>query len=387
MLTYFWLLSTRGNWASNPRSAKAERRSTGHKALTRHHEWPEILTIFRRFPLANLRPSATLSCLVALFAFSTCSAPAYSQAPPTASLSSPAALDFNGNPANAGHASGDSASLSDSSTAGADSPENPTDPELELPAAPVAGGGAGNPKREAVPWDAEWHQQPFSRIGIGADVSPLGIGIKGAIVLNEYLDARVDMNFFGYTSGRFEIDGVNVNGNLHLLSDAAKVDLYPRNSIWRVSAGIMMYNGNRLSAAASIVTGTSFKLNGTTYYSSSTDPFTGSGVLALDTVKPAPLVSFGFGRFIPRSNRHWSFPTEFGIIYTGAPSLTVATAGTVCTDAALTNCSDVNDPASPVGAAFNSNLQAQLTKWRNGLDKVQLYPIFSYSVVYSFNIR
>jgi hypothetical protein len=71
----------------------------------------------------------------------------------------------------------------------------------------------------------------------------------------------------------------------------------------------------------------------------------------------------------------------------GAPSLTVITAGEVCTDKAQTNCSDVGDPNNPVAIAFNSNLQTKLTQWRKDLNKVQFYPIFSYSVVYSFNIR
>ena len=262
-----------------------------------------------------------------------------------------------------------------------------------LPAAPepagVANGSglAANPQREGVPWAAVWHQQRFSRIGIGADISPLGIGIHAATPLDDYFDARALINFFNYNTGRFEIDGVNVNATVHLDSVAAAVDFYPWNSVWRVSGGLMFVNGNQISGATDIVGGTSFKIDGTTYYSSTADPFTGSVVLGLHTVKPAPLLSFGFGRYVPHSNRHWSFPTEFGVIYTGAPSLNVATAGSVCTDKAQTTCSSISNTGNPVGAAFQSNLQTQLTKWRADLDKVKIAPIFSYSVVYSFNIR
>jgi hypothetical protein len=261
------------------------------------------------------------------------------------------------------------------------------DAEPALPFAPYPAASAANPERENVPYTAEWHQPPFSRIGIGADVSLLGIGIKPAIVLDEYLDARGLINFFGFTTGLFEVDGFKVNANIHMASAAAAVDVYPYNSIWRLSAGLFFFNGNQASAATTIAPGTSFNLGSANYYSSNTDPLNGSVVLGLHTVKPAPMVSFGFGRFIPRSNRHWSFPTEFGVIYMGAPSLTVITAGEVCTDKAQTNCSDVGDPNNPVAIAFNSNLQTKLTQWRKDLNKVQFYPIFSYSVVYSFNIR
>ena len=261
-------------------------------------------------------------------------------------------------------------------------------PEAPEPTGLAYGSGlAANPQREGVPWAAVWHQPPFSRIGIGADISPLGIGIHAATPLDDYFDARAIINFFNYNTGRFEIDGVNVIADVHLNSAAAAVDFYPWNSVWRVSAGLMFVNGNQISGATDIVGGTSFKIDGTTYYSSTADPFTGSVVLGLHTVKPAPLVSFGFGRYVPHSNRHWSFPTEFGVIYTGAPSLNVATAGSVCTDMAQTTCSSIGNAGNPVGAAFQSNLQTQLTKWRADLDKVKIAPIFSYSVVYSFNIR
>jgi hypothetical protein len=99
------------------------------------------------------------------------------------------------------------------------------------------------------------------------------------------------------------------------------------------------------------------------------------------------MISFGFGRFVPHSNRHWSFPAEFGVVYMGAPSLAVTPAGTVCTDSAQTMCSNVNSAGNPVGAAFNTALQARLAQWRNDLNKVEFYPIFSYTAVYSFNIR
>jgi hypothetical protein len=61
--------------------------------------------------------------------------------------------------------------------------------------------------------------------------------------------------------------------------------------------------------------------------------------------------------------------------------------GWVCLDQAQTQCSDLSDPANPVTVQFNNALQASLTKWRKGLSAVQVYPLFSYSVVYSFNIR
>ena len=184
-----------------------------------------------------------------------------------------------------------------------------------------------------------------------------------------------------------------MNANLHLASAAASLDWYPFNSIWRLSPGVMFFNGNQISMATNIVPGTSFTLNNQTFYSASANPATGatplagSGVLGLNTTRPAATITGGFGRFIPRSNRHWSFPSEFGVAFTGAPSANVNASGWACLDAAQTQCSNLGDSKNPVAVEFNNALQTALTRWRKDLSRVQVYPIFSYSVVYSFNIR
>jgi hypothetical protein len=264
------------------------------------------------------------------------------------------------------------------------------DPTLPPASTPVA--SSGDEPWEVAPAGTA-HQQPFSRIGIGADISPLGIGIKSAVVLTENFDARLMGNFFSFDSGRFEVEGFNSDARLHLASAAASLDWYPFNSIWRLSPGLMFFNGNQISMTAEIVPGTSFKLNGQTFYSASANPatgatpVTGTGVLGFHTRQPAFTLAGGFGKFIPRSNRHWSFPSEFGVIFMGGASANVSTSGWVCTDSQQTQCSNITDPANPVSAQFNQALQAQLVKWRKNLSAFSIYPIFSYSVVYSFNIR
>jgi hypothetical protein len=251
----------------------------------------------------------------------------------------------------------------------------------------------GGEERGQVPWQAVEHQQPFSRVGIGADVSPMGIGIKSAVVLTEYLDARALVNFFNYDTGKFELEGFRVDAKLQLASVGAMVDCYPLNSIWRLSAGLMLRNANQLSAVTAIVPGTSFQLNSQTFYSATANartgatPLTGTGSVGMHRNSPAFMASFGFGKFIPRSNRHWSFPSEFGAVFTGAPTVDEKAGGWVCLDSELSQCSNIADPANPVAVQFNKALQTQLTKWRKSLSAVSIYPIFSYSVAYSFNVR
>jgi len=279
-----------------------------------------------------------------------------------------------------------------SASAWSESNENSADPAPTLPPSPEPQPVDGHEKYNVAP-DVTAYQRPFSRIGIGADVNPLGIGIKTAIILDHLYDARFMGNFFGFNSGRFEIEGFNANANLHLASAAASLDWYPFASVWRISPGVLFYNANQLSVTTNITPGTSFTLNNQTFYSANANAATGatplaaSGVLGLHTNTPAFTIAGGFGKFIPRSNRHWSFPSEFGVAFTGAPSINVNVSGWACLDAAQTQCSNVGNSTNPVAIQFNNAVQSSLTNWRRDLAKVKVYPLFSYSVVYSFNIR
>ena len=265
------------------------------------------------------------------------------------------------------------------------------------PVAAEMGGASVDPAAGIDHYDvtpsATWHQIPFSRIGIGADVSPLGIGIKSAIVLNHYFDGRLMGNFFSLDTGRFEIEGYNIDAKIHMLSGAGALDWYPFGSVFRLSPGVMFVNNNRVTVNAEMVPGTDITLGGHDYYSAKANtatgatPLTGVARLGLNTTKPALTATGGFGKFVPRSNRHWSFPSEFGVAFTGAPSIAVNVTGWACLDAKQTMCSNVGDPANPIAIEFNHDLQSRLTKLRTNLNKVQIYPILSYSVVYSFNIR
>lgn len=247
-------------------------------------------------------------------------------------------------------------------------------------------------ERPFTPPDMQVHYGKFSRMGVGSSISLLGIGVKGAVILAERLDGRVEGDFFFHTTGRFEVEGFNVNANFHLDTLSAKLDWYPTNSVWRITPGVMLFNGNSLSANILITGGTSFSMNGTSYYSATANPATGatpvSGKVAIGPTprKPAFTISGGFGKVIPRSRRHWSFPSEFGVAFSGSPTVDVNLAGWVCTDRQQTKCSNVADPSNPVGMQFNQNFQSALARWRRDAGEVSIYPIFSGGVMYSFDM-
>lgn len=297
-----------------------------------------------------------------------------------------------------GYASNDGAAWAHSSSSDSGMERNAGDPgEGTLPAAPEpegASGAAAGFDHYAVAPAGYWHQRPISRMGFGADVSLLGVGFKSALELTQNFDVRVLGNYFDDSNIHFEVEGFKAQSDLHFASVSTSLDWYPfwNGSIFRISPGVMFYNQNGLSGSTTVQGGTDFKLGSTTYYSANANPatgavpLTGTGGLALHRNNPAPMITAGFGSFVPRSNRHWSFPSEFGVIFTGAPAVRLNVAGWACLDKAQTQCTNVGDPTNPIAIEFNQNLQGRIQHWQAQANKFTIYPVFSYSVMYSFDI-
>lgn len=225
--------------------------------------------------------------------------------------------------------------------------------------------------------------RPFSRLAIGGGFSPLGVRLMAATNLNRYLDLRAVGNLFSYTMNGISVDSLNVNGKLNLASAGASLDFYPfPNHGLRFGPGVLFYNTNQANATITVPGGTSFTLNNVTYYASSTNPITGTGMLSLHRQNPAFTITGGWGSMIPRRGGHWSFPFEVGVALIGSPQLNMTlNSGQAC-DASGQNCVDVAEDPS-----LQSNLQAQAAKYENDLNPLKTYPIVSGGVVYNFGIR
>lgn len=69
-----------------------------------------------------------------------------------------------------------------------------------------------------------------------------------------------------------------------------------------VSPGVLLYNGNKVSANVSVPGGQTFTLSNTNYVSDAADPIAGTGKLTV--YKAAPMALIGIGNLVPRS-RHF----------------------------------------------------------------------------------
>lgn len=224
--------------------------------------------------------------------------------------------------------------------------------------------------------------RPFSKLAFGGGVGINGINLQAATNLNRYMNIRATGNVFSYTVNDITSNGFTASGKLDFATMGASLDFYPwPNHGFRLSPGVLAYNQNSLTANATVTGGQSFTLNDVDYYSSFTDPIRASAKLGLNSTKPAFTMTTGWGNMISRTGGHWSIPFELGAAFVGSPSFNMTVAGTACDSRGL-NC--VNAATDPT---VQSNLSAQIDKYKKDVDVLKVFPILSVGVSYSFNIR
>jgi hypothetical protein len=227
---------------------------------------------------------------------------------------------------------------------------------------------------QPAPTTAQSGSMP-SRIAVGVKVSLLGAGVEMATPITYRTNLRFGFNAFSYSRG-FTNDGVGYDANLSFRSVETHFDWFPFAGAFHLSPGAMLYNGNKISANASVTSGQSFSLGGTSYISDPANPITGTGKIGFNKV--APEATFGWGNLLPRSSKHFSIPFEAGVVFEGSPKAALNLTGSACA-ADGTNCHDITNDTT-----FQSNVVAQQNKLNNNMSFFKFYPIISLGVGYKF---
>ena len=224
---------------------------------------------------------------------------------------------------------------------------------------------------------------PVSRLAFGAGISPMGINLQAAVNATRTMNVRGIGNLLNYSLNHVSANGLDVDGTVSFATAALSIDIYPfRERGFRLSPGMMLLNHNEASANLAVAGGSSFDLNGVTYYASNTNPIAGSGRLGLNNRKPAFTITTGWGNMTSPRSGHLSFPFEIGAAFVGSPSVEMKLTGGQACDQFGRNC--VNVATDPT---VQANLQAQIQKYRNNINPLQYFPIVSFGIAYNFNLH
>lgn len=242
--------------------------------------------------------------------------------------------------------------------------------------------------------EQEIQMGPFSRLAFSGGISFMGINLQAASNINRHLNLRASGTVFDYSVSNVTVNnsggtsGIDLNGNLNLSTLGVSLDYYPfAMHGFRFSPGMMLYNNNNITASAITMPGKSFTLNNQTYYSDSVDPLAVNARLGLNARQQAFTLTTGWGNMIPRKGGHWSFPFEIGAVFTGTPVLNMTLAGNACLDPADASTNGPSCVDMATDATAQSNLNAQIAKYRKDLDPLKVFPILSFGTSYDFHIR
>jgi hypothetical protein len=216
---------------------------------------------------------------------------------------------------------------------------------------------------------------PFSTVAVTAKIGVLGVGVDLATPLSRKTNLRIGGNYFTY-SDTLTSNGINFKGNLNFASAVASLDWFPWGRSFHISPGAMVFNGNRISANASVPAGTSFTIDNNNFVSSPTDPVGGNAKITFN--KAAPMLTVGWGNPIPRNGRHFSFPVELGFAYVGDPKTSLNFTGTAC-DAQYAVCQPVSQ-----NVPFQNSVSVERVRFQNNANDARFFPILSVGFSYRF---
>lgn len=218
-------------------------------------------------------------------------------------------------------------------------------------------------------------RQGLPRFGVEATASTLGFGADAATAVTSRSNVRFGFHVFNFGVNQTK-DGIRYDSTLNLRSLEATYDYYLFHGL-HVSPGVLLYNGNKLTATASVPGGRSFSLSGTNYISAVNNPVTGTGRVGLGR-KAAPMVLLGVGNLLPRNQRHLTVNFDFGVVFQGSPAATLNLNGVAC-DSRGQNCQNVGTDPS-----IQSNIHSEQDKLNKDLKFFKYYPVISLGVGWKF---
>src|SRR5438309_875438 len=140
--------------------------------------------------------------------------------------------------------------------------------------------------------ESEDAPKPFTQAALGVSLGSQGVGLDFVTNLKPRLNLRGGGDFLR-VSPSFIDDGKHYDSTIAVQSGQLSVDWRPlRTSGFRVSPGVIVYNGNSVNAAMNVPGGSYFEVHNVKYFSSTTDPATGS--IHATFPKVGPRITIGF---------------------------------------------------------------------------------------------
>lgn len=196
------------------------------------------------------------------------------------------------------------------------------------------------------------------RLAIAARSGTLGLG--GDVMVNVLPDVnvRLGVGFFGLDFDG-EVEDVEYDFDLDLLTFPLVVDWYPFENRFHLSAGVIL---NQTEAALTGRYDGTIEIGDETYTSDEIGAL--SGEVSFRDV--APYVGIGWGNAFGKTRR-WGFITDLGVAFTGSPDVALSASGPLADDPTLL-----------------ANLAREEDDVQDQADKFKIYPVLSANLYFRF---
>jgi hypothetical protein len=215
------------------------------------------------------------------------------------------------------------------------------------------------------------HNPPHSAIAVTA--STLGVGLEIATPIGRYVGLRAGGHGLAF-GGDFTSNDIPFTARLNETSATFQVDVSPFGGRFRISPGVMVYNGIHASAAAFIAPGEKIDLGDDTYTSSASAPVRADASFHFGS-NFSPMLTMGWSNLLHSSR--FAIPLEFGAVFTGKPKFVLNFSGFACDQ--NNHCGNLETDAEA-----QRNVNEERATWQDNLDKVPIIPIVSIGFAYRF---
>jgi hypothetical protein len=222
--------------------------------------------------------------------------------------------------------------------------------------------------------------EPLPKLGVGAKVSTLGIGVEAATGVTQQSNVRGGFNMFSYDHG-FSQNGIESGAQFKLRSVEAHYDWFFGG--FHVSPGVLIHSRNRLDGSADVPGGQSFTLGTNTYVSNASNPVTGSARIDFSKNSVSPMLTAGVGNLLRRGGRRFNFGFEAGVVFQSSPQAVLNLGGSACINGFCQNVASTPQ--------IQNDIRAEQDKINNGVAPYDLtykllkyYPVVSIGFGYRF---
>jgi len=202
-----------------------------------------------------------------------------------------------------------------------------------------------------------------AEVGATLKVGTLGVGADVTVGLVEQLNARVNLNYFSYSTtvtGDKNDDGSesgSLSPKLTLMTVGGLLDWHPFSQGFRISAGAYL-NKNKIDLTADV--------KGTVDIDDKEYTLSDIGG-TVDFKSLAPYVGLGYGN-AAGENGNWHFSFDLGVLFSGSPRVSLhATA---------------SDPS--VQAQLDQSIAEEVKNTEDDMSVFTMYPVLSLGVSYRF---